>query len=436
MPHYDLFLAHSSADKNRAMDLYQLLKPDLRVFFDKESVLPGDDWTQVIPAALRDSAATAVLVSKVDENSFYTRDEIVAAIAWLRARNQERRVVPVYLDGLPEDPTKVPYGLHHIQGIDSVVEGGLKGVAAKLKALVVRLKGAGAPVSKGDEVSKLERAKAPAEKLIREVVQLLERRGNEDLCVRLSAELNRTWSERPNTLGEALVGLKPQGLIKVINEVAKGLVGDGSEGRDSEAERMADDLAEIAEVGLAAALEPSMVSILEGIDQEGTGPMAVALPCVSHTIAELYNARLDGGSPDFSPGSDEPEGKCRLPARPSVGWDADSTRGIRVILVDIAKALGIPSEFLNDETEDLGRRVNLVLKIAAEVRRWYLLVDNKDEWSAAVELRNRCKLMELRLCLRKESGARGELVDEELELVMRLKQFFRWKARLERKRGR
>lgn len=41
---WDFFLAHSSADKDTALFLFELLKKKARVFLDSERLLPGDDW--------------------------------------------------------------------------------------------------------------------------------------------------------------------------------------------------------------------------------------------------------------------------------------------------------------------------------------------------------------------------------------------------------
>ena len=147
MPNYDVFLAHAGADRARAKELYQLLVPELSVFLDAESLLPGDEWDQEIPKAQRKSQATAILVSRSVEAAYYLRDEIASAIALQRAHPGEHRAIPVYLDGMPRDPMDVPYGLRILNGIDAVAEGGMAGVAARLKAFVAKVKEAPPPVA-------------------------------------------------------------------------------------------------------------------------------------------------------------------------------------------------------------------------------------------------------------------------------------------------
>jgi hypothetical protein len=131
---YDLFLAHPSADKPSARALYDLLQPDVRVFLDERSLPPGAHWDQEIPTAPR---ATVVLISSHADTAWYLRDEIVTAIALHRAAPGAHGLVPVLLE--PGAP--LPYGLSHVQAIDAAAEGGLSGVAARLRQVVAQLRG-------------------------------------------------------------------------------------------------------------------------------------------------------------------------------------------------------------------------------------------------------------------------------------------------------
>ncbi len=63
-PHYDIFLVHAAGDKETARALYAALRAaDLRVFFDEESLIPGDRFMREIPSALASSQLIAVLIS-------------------------------------------------------------------------------------------------------------------------------------------------------------------------------------------------------------------------------------------------------------------------------------------------------------------------------------------------------------------------------------
>ncbi|HEX3480706.1 MAG TPA: toll/interleukin-1 receptor domain-containing protein [Kofleriaceae bacterium] len=133
---YDLFLAHPSADKPSARALHDLLQPDLRVFLDERSLPPGAHWDQAIPAAQRASRATVVLISSHADTAWYLRDEIVTAIALHRAEPAAHGLVPVLL----EPGAALPYGLSHVQALDAAAEGGLAGVAARLREVVAGLR--------------------------------------------------------------------------------------------------------------------------------------------------------------------------------------------------------------------------------------------------------------------------------------------------------
>lgn len=61
----NLFLAHSSKDKEFARNLYDdLLKLGFRVWFDEVEMEPGDSLIQKIGSAIRSSMNLAVLLSK------------------------------------------------------------------------------------------------------------------------------------------------------------------------------------------------------------------------------------------------------------------------------------------------------------------------------------------------------------------------------------
>ena len=143
-PAFAYFIAHAGADLDFARSLYRLLKPRLSVWLDQEDLLPGDDWDREIPRAQRRSMATVVLVSQRYEAAYYLRDEVHAAIQILRQPGQAYRVVPVYLDGFPQRPDDVPYGLTVVHGLDAKALG-VDGVAEKLIALAARMPGATPP---------------------------------------------------------------------------------------------------------------------------------------------------------------------------------------------------------------------------------------------------------------------------------------------------
>jgi len=108
---YDFFLAHASADAERAGRLYDaLLARGFAVFFDRERLKLGDEWDRTIRAAQAASKVTVVLVSEHTDAAFYQREELAAGIS--RARTDGHRVALVYLDDVEK-----PYGGHILHSV-------------------------------------------------------------------------------------------------------------------------------------------------------------------------------------------------------------------------------------------------------------------------------------------------------------------------------
>src|SRR6201999_4676286 len=64
------------------------------------------------------SMMTIVLVSRNSGKAYFQREEIQTAINLSRQYPGHHKVIPVYLDGMPDDATDFMYGLRLIQGID------------------------------------------------------------------------------------------------------------------------------------------------------------------------------------------------------------------------------------------------------------------------------------------------------------------------------
>jgi len=115
---HDFMVLYASPDAPFALPLAGALRRCGSVFIDRESVAPGADWRSTISGALEVSRTFVVLVSRASRQSWYQGDEISRAVSLVRRRPDRHRVVPVYLEGLPDDPSTIPYGLATIQGID------------------------------------------------------------------------------------------------------------------------------------------------------------------------------------------------------------------------------------------------------------------------------------------------------------------------------
>ena len=132
---WDFFIAHSSADKATAEELYGYLAGEFRVFLDSRTLQYGDDWDMELSRAQQRSKVTLVLVSNHTESSYYQREEIAVALAMSRANSAAHRVVPCFLDRAVSQREDIPYGLRLKHGISVEEAGGLKQLAEKLAQL-------------------------------------------------------------------------------------------------------------------------------------------------------------------------------------------------------------------------------------------------------------------------------------------------------------
>ena len=136
---WDIFLAHSSHDTATARTLYDSLSSTLRVFLDVCSLEPGGDWDIEIPRAQRESRATVILLSSASQRAYYAREEVARGIALARADPTRHEVFPVYLEGAPSGDI-APYGLLLKQSLTCERDGGLSGVAEKLRNILASVK--------------------------------------------------------------------------------------------------------------------------------------------------------------------------------------------------------------------------------------------------------------------------------------------------------
>ncbi|MGC2694948.1 MAG: toll/interleukin-1 receptor domain-containing protein, partial [Candidatus Angelobacter sp.] len=76
-----VFLCHSSADKLSVRTLYKRLKNDgFAPWLDKEELLPGQNWREEIPRAVRSSHVVIVCLSKEFQKAGYRQKEVLLAL--------------------------------------------------------------------------------------------------------------------------------------------------------------------------------------------------------------------------------------------------------------------------------------------------------------------------------------------------------------------
>ena len=116
---WDIFISYAARDEARSKELYQLLKPDCRVFFGKESLQPGDNWREKVTDALISSRVIVILVSMNSQRAWYQAEENARAIEIVRDSEGQTRMVPIYLDGPPKISDWNLFGLNVLHGLDA-----------------------------------------------------------------------------------------------------------------------------------------------------------------------------------------------------------------------------------------------------------------------------------------------------------------------------
>ncbi|MDR1264404.1 MAG: TIR domain-containing protein [Propionibacteriaceae bacterium] len=111
--HWDVFLSHSSKDKDRARRLkIALEKSGVTVWFDEDQIQPGDSIPLAVEEGIEASTAVIVCLSPDFLASDWTTAER-AAFTYTDPANRSRTMIPVLL----RDCT-VPKGLAHLKRVD------------------------------------------------------------------------------------------------------------------------------------------------------------------------------------------------------------------------------------------------------------------------------------------------------------------------------
>jgi hypothetical protein len=130
---WDFFIAHAGIDTPSALELYEVLSPRARVFLDERSMVPGDPWTRVLPAVLKQSRVIVVLVSPNTRNAWYEDSEIRIAIDLLRDFPDRYRIIPLLLDNASSiRRSDLPYGLEQTVPLSLAKCGGWQQVVQRL----------------------------------------------------------------------------------------------------------------------------------------------------------------------------------------------------------------------------------------------------------------------------------------------------------------
>lgn len=131
---WDFFLVHAKGDAAMANELFHLLSKSHRVFLDAHLSI-GVDAIAEIDDALHATRTIVVLLSGNFKQSWYGPEEVMTAIHLLRQDPNQRRIVPVYLEGELPDYSNIPYGLRRLKGCVLRPAGGLEEIARALVAV-------------------------------------------------------------------------------------------------------------------------------------------------------------------------------------------------------------------------------------------------------------------------------------------------------------
>lgn len=104
---FDVFLAHSSADKAAVEELaYTLVKAGIQPWLDTWNLIPGEPWQEAMEEALGACQTVAVFLGPSGVGP-WENEETRATLEEESARGEVRRVIPVLLPGAP-DPIERP----------------------------------------------------------------------------------------------------------------------------------------------------------------------------------------------------------------------------------------------------------------------------------------------------------------------------------------
>ncbi len=116
-PSYDVFLSHSSKDKDFVKELYRRLTRDgVRCFFDIESIGWGDNWVRALERAIDECSYIVFVLSPDFCNSEWVEVERTSSIAG-DPSGLKRKVRPLMLHPCRDLPT-FPRFLRQVQAID------------------------------------------------------------------------------------------------------------------------------------------------------------------------------------------------------------------------------------------------------------------------------------------------------------------------------
>ena len=129
-----VFLCHSRIDRDSVHALYlRLTKDHVKVWLDKEKLLPGHDWKREIQRAILESEVVIICLSKsFNKREGYRYEELKLALKKAHLLpDDEVFIIPVRLE-----KCDVPESLMHLHRVDLFGRGGYKRLIRALRERV------------------------------------------------------------------------------------------------------------------------------------------------------------------------------------------------------------------------------------------------------------------------------------------------------------
>ncbi len=132
-----VFLCHSSDDKPAVRDLYKRLYADgVEPWLDEEDLLPGQEWEQEIPEAVRNSDIVIVCLSR---GSLTKKGYIQKEIKYALDISDEQPSNTIYLIPLKLEECEIPERLRRWQGVNLFEDKGYERLMRALKRRAEKL---------------------------------------------------------------------------------------------------------------------------------------------------------------------------------------------------------------------------------------------------------------------------------------------------------
>lgn len=127
----EVFLCHSSGDKEQVAELYRRLTADgFNCWFDQESLLPGQDWDLEIGRAIRRSHFVLACLSN---SSIIKRGYVQKELRRALDVADEQPEGSIFLVPVLLEPCEVPERLHHLHRVDLSVPNGYSHLVRALR---------------------------------------------------------------------------------------------------------------------------------------------------------------------------------------------------------------------------------------------------------------------------------------------------------------